>query len=335
VNEAKSILRGNTRPSLSVEDGVAVIRAIGRSVGSCEIDNEAFAIGLGIDPSFLADRIGFRKRAIKRADQGVCDLCVDAFHDLQAIARVEAGKIDLVCVVTQNPDASVPHMAAILHERLGLPSSCMTFDLSQGCAGFTHGLTTVIACVERLGLQNALLFTCDPYSKIVDPRDRDTALIFSDAATATWIGCGGGNDVRYRLVDSDFGTSPGSAACLRVDGYLRMDGRAIVMNAAREIPASVRKLQTRNGLTQVDVDLFLLHPGSKYVVELLRRELDVDAATAPFPAANYGNTISSSIPLMLREYWGSSAAKRIIASGFGVGFSWGTCLLEQVQGGDE
>lgn len=245
---------------------------------------------------------------------------------------IDPSAVELLCVITQNPDTRVPHTAAILHEKLGFGSACMTFDISQGCAGFTHGLATVVACVERLGLRGALLFTCDPYSKIVDPRDRDTALIFSDAATATWIASGTGGG--YRLVDTDFGTSPGTAACLRLEGgYLRMEGRAIVSNAAREIPGSVRRLLARNDLRKEDIDLFLLHPGSKYMLDLLRHELGLETAAAPFPARDYGNTVSSSIPLMLRQYWDRTDAERIILSGFGVGFSWGTCLIERAQGG--
>ena len=314
----------------SPSNAVATLKAIGGSIGGCEIDNERLSAGFAIGKSFLLDRLGFVKRAIKHADQDTSDLCVAAFEDLKTAMSVDSSAVELICVVTQNPDTRVPHTAAILHEKLSLGSRCMTFDLSQGCAGFSHGLATVVACVERLGLRGALLFTCDPYSKIVDPNDRDTALIFSDAATASWIAPGVGG---YRLVDADFGISPGTAACLRLhDGQLRMEGRAIVSNAAREVPASVRRVLARNNLLMDSIDLFLLHPGSKYMLDLLRRELELEVEVAPFPACDYGNTVSSSIPLMLRQYWDRKDARRIIVSGFGVGFSWGTCLIERTYG---
>jgi 3-oxoacyl-[acyl-carrier-protein] synthase-3 len=253
---------------------------------------------------------------------------VAAFDDLtRKLSDFDAGSVELVCLVTQNPDSRIPHTSAVIHQRLDLPASCMTFDLSQGCAGFPHALAVVTSLAERFGFDNALIFTCDPYSTIVDPSDRDTALLFGDAATVTYlkrIGPG------YRLVDAVFGTRPGSAAVLRYEeDRLIMEGREVFQNAAREVPKTIRGLLNRNHLEEGDVDLFLLHPGSKYLLDFLRSDLGVSESRLPFEASDYGNTVSSSIPLMLAPRLDSGlSVDRIILCGFGVGFSWGTCLLE-------
>jgi 3-oxoacyl-[acyl-carrier-protein] synthase III len=285
--------------------------------------------GFGVDEGFMQRRIGVVARAVKGSDQQISDLCVEAFTELaRKVPGLDSDSIDLVCLVTQSPDSSIPHTSAVIHQLLGLPASCMTFDLSQGCAGFAHALAVVTSLAERFAFNNALIFTCDPYSTIVDPSDRDTALLFGDAATVTYLNRSGPG---YRLVDASFGTRPGSAAVLRYEGRLVMEGREVFKHAAREVPPDIRRLLQRHHLREEDIDLFLLHPGSKYLLDILRKDLGVAEERLPFEASEYGNTVSSSIPLMLasRLDAGQSIA-RILLSGFGVGFSWGTCLLERI-----
>jgi 3-oxoacyl-[acyl-carrier-protein] synthase-3 len=282
----------------------------------------------GFNDNFLSTKLGINTRAIKEPDENTSDLCVKAFSDLAAQHEISRSDIQLCCVVTQNPDRNIPHTSAIVHEKLGLSRDCMTFDISQGCAGYACGITIAGAVMERLKLDRALLFTCDPYSKIVSPDDKNTALIFGDAATVSYLKRDGAG---YALVDGKFGTAPASTTCLSSNGVpnsLKMDGMAVLMNATREVPASIRELLEHNGKTYDDIDLFLLHPGSKRVVDLIRRELQIDEAKVPFEIGSYGNTISSSIPLMLKRQVVRKEHQRLVLSGFGVGFSWGSCLVE-------
>jgi 3-oxoacyl-[acyl-carrier-protein] synthase-3 len=135
----------------------------------------------------------------------------------------------------------------------------------------------------------------------------------------------------YRLVDASFGTRPGSAAVLRYEGRLIMEGREVFKHAAREVPTAIRRLLELHHLREDDIDLFLLHPGSKYLLDILRKDLGVTEDRLPFEASEYGNTVSSSIPLMLAARLDAEQSiARIVLSGFGVGFSWGTCLIERI-----
>lgn len=291
----------------------------------------------GLDEGFLRTKLGIATRAVKEVDEETSDLCVKAFADLDTLVTIAAKDVQLCCVVTQNPDLNIPHTAAIVHQKLGLSKPCMTFDLSQGCAGYVHGLVVTNSLMDSLGLDHALLFTCDPYSKIVDPEDKNTALHFGDAASVSYLSRSGAG---YRLVDASFGTLPGSSSCLTSDGTrkkitnadgrstLRMDGTAVLFNAVHEVPGAIRALLDKNGKTRNDIDLFLLHPGSKRVVDLIKKDLEVADAKVPFEIAGYGNTVSSSIPLMLKQRVIEKKPSRLLLSGFGVGFSWGSCLVE-------
>ncbi|WP_431937765.1 ketoacyl-ACP synthase III [Nocardia grenadensis] len=305
------------------------LTAIGTHLPGKRLRNAEAAPSLAVTEEFLNTKIGITARAVKEPGQRASDLCAAAFADLCGRIRIDPAAIQLCCVVTQNPDMPIPHTAAILHEKLGLAKQCMTFDLSQGCAGYTHGLAVVTALADRFGFDHALLFTCDPYSEIVDPHDRDTALLFGDGATVSYCATGAGG---YRIVDADFGTVPGTSSLIRSDtDRLAMQGRGVFLNAAREGPASIRRVLERNDLTIGDIRVFLVHPGSKRIVDTLRDDLEVDESRLPFEIAEYGNTVSSSIPLMLAARLGQRPPTDIVLSGFGVGFSWGTCLVRATE----
>lgn len=312
-------------PNTSAKKAEIRLGGIGGYIPSHRESNIERLADFGLQEEFLHTKLGIVARALRGPGEKVTDLCFMAFQDLTAQLVVPTSEIQLCCVVTQNPDLNIPHTAALLHQKLELPRSCMTFDISQGCAGYTCGFAIASSIMERFALDHALLFTCDPYSKVVDRQDKNTALIFGDGASVSYL-CRTGHG--YALVDANFGTTPGSASCLVSDGVLRMDGAAVLMNAVREVPVSIRALLQDNGKTLADIDLFLLHPGSKRVIDLIKKELKLDSAKVPFEIAEYGNTVSSSIPLMLRQHLRQHMHKRLVLSGFGVGFSWGSCLVE-------
>jgi 3-oxoacyl-[acyl-carrier-protein] synthase-3 len=306
----------------------ARIHAIGTYLPSRRESNREMAEAFGFQRDFLQDVLGFVARSVKETHETTSDLCVRAFDDLRQRASIDTDKIQLVAVVTQNPDLRIPHTAAIVHNKLGLAKGCMTFDISQGCAGYCHGVAIVTGLMESAKLDRAILFTCDPYTNIIDPTDKDVALIFGDAATASYFTRDGSG---YRLIDSAFGTLPKSHECLRCDDLLKMDGYAVFNHAARQIPGSITELLGRNEMTADDVDRFLLHQASKYIVEFIRTRLKVSAEKAPFVAAGYGNTVSSSIPLMLQAEIAACERNVLLLSGFGIGFSWGNNLLKAVR----
>ncbi|MCZ6640458.1 MAG: ketoacyl-ACP synthase III, partial [Gammaproteobacteria bacterium] len=198
-------------------------------------------------------------------------------------------------------------------------------DISQGCAGYTHALTVVTGAMDAAKLDHGVLITSDPYSDKVAKDDKDLSLLFGDAATATYFSRTGPG---YRLIDSNFGTLPDSYRCLMFRDRLEMDGAAVFKHAVQEAPPSIRQLLERNQLGVDDIELFLLHQGSKYLVEYVSRKMRVPPEKAPFEASNYGNTVSSSIPLMLQKHIDATKLERIVLSGFGVGFTWGNNLLQ-------
>lgn len=190
------------------------------------------------------------------------------------------------------------------------------------------GLSIMQSFLASNGLRHGVLVTCDPYTKIVDPEDKNTALLFGDAATATLVGpepvlaCG----------PFSFGTQGESAAALRChDGRLSMNGREVFNFAARTIPADLDALLARAGLAKEAVDCFIFHQGSRFIVESLAKYARLPMEKVRVGIEHIGNTVSSSIPLLLERELDRPGSDTIVLSGFGVGLSWATCVCQRMR----
>ena len=110
--------------------------------------------------------------------------------------------------------------------------------------------------------------------------------------------------------------------------YLYMNGRSIFNFTATMIPQHIQKLLLKNNLEDFDIDKYIFHQGSKYIVDTIRKRLRIDKSKVPFDMLEYGNTVSSSIPIILEKEMKNDRLKKCVISGFGVGLSWGSAILE-------
>lgn len=279
----------------------------------------------GLDDKFIETKLGVKSQCIKEATEKASDLCVKAYANLLKKHEIDTDIVDCCIVVTQNPDYKLPHTSAIVHGKLNLSQNCACFDINLGCSGYIYGLSNILSFMQSNDLKNGLLFTADPYSEIVDPEDRDTALIFGDGATVTYISDKG----KFMPKSFSFGTNGSSYKELICENKLYMNGRAVYNFAATTIPKHIQELLKKNNLDDSDIDKYILHQGSKFIVDTIRMRLKVDKSKVPFDMYEYGNTISSSIPIILEKELNNNDNKTIILSGFGVGLSWASAILER------
>ena len=305
------------------------IEAIGTWIPRDTVDNLARLGQFGTNREFVEEKLGFLALARKSAGQESSDLCVEAFADLCRRSDPDKRKIDCIVVCTQNPDGfGLPHTSAIVQQKLGLPEDIAAFDISLGCSGYVYGLNVVRAFMAANDFRNGLFFTADPYSKILDPEDRNTELLFGDGATCTLLS----QEPEYRLLESVFATDGSGHRAIMRDGrtgILGMQGQRVFMFALKRVPEQVRRCLDKNCLTKDDIDIFLFHQGSRFIVENLRARLEIPAGKVPFCATFTGNLVSSSIPSLLQQHIGQGV-QRFLLSGFGVGLSWATTIIEHV-----
>jgi 3-oxoacyl-[acyl-carrier-protein] synthase-3 len=306
------------------------IKAIASYIPSTYIDNLEQGTAFSENESFIRGKIGALKLPIKNPDEDTSDLAAAA---VQALIEKEPSfnpnSLDVLIVVTQNGDGrGLPHTSAIVQQKMGLPKTLAAFDVSLGCSGYVYGLYVLKGFLQATGLRNGLLVTADPYSKIVERSDRVTSLLFGDAATATWVG----HDAPWRLGEVSFGTDGEGAEHLCADGgKLNMNGRQVFNFAALKVAPHIQHVLSKAGLAAEQVDAYCIHQGSAAIVDAVARRFGNMSSRFILDMEQTGNTVSSSIPLLLEAHAIRSDWKRIIVSGFGVGFSWATALLEREE----
>lgn len=304
------------------------IKAIASYLPEHVVDNYEQAKKFGETEEFIKNKIGAVQLPRKDKEQDTSDLAKQAVLNLlNKYPELNKSTIDAIIVVTQNPDdEGLPHTSAILQRKLELLTSIAAFDVSLGCSGYVYGLFILKGFLEASGLKNGVLVTSDPYSKVVNMDDRITSMLFGDAATATWVGEG----PEWSLDAVSYGTDGLGAEHLKVmDNKLHMNGRQIFNFAATKVEPHIRELLQKEGISPEDIDLYCLHQGSAAIVDVISKRFSNISERFIKDIENTGNTVSSSIPLILEKEISKNNINRILMCGFGVGLSMATAIISK------
>jgi 3-oxoacyl-[acyl-carrier-protein] synthase-3 len=242
-----------------------------------------------------------------------------------------------------------------MQSRLGMRTDSGAIDFNQGCSGWVYGLSLAKSLVEAGTAERVLLVTAETYSKYINRRDRSVRTIFGDAAAATLI----------TAVESDrdligpfvFGTD-GRGACnlivptggarrpstaeapeettdasgnWRSDANLFMNGPEIFNFTLQSVPKAVSQLLAKSGAAVADVDFFIFHQANRFMLERLRTKIGIPPEKFWIDIEQIGNTVSSTIPIAWEEARNAGRLQRgnrMMAVGFGVGYSWSAAMVE-------
>lgn len=295
----------------------------------------------------VAGKVGITERHIAADNETATDMAQKAAEQLFA-QGVDKSQIDFVLLCTQSPDYFLPSSACILQDRLGLGKNCGAFDFNLGCSGYEYGLAVAKGLIVAGIAQNILLLTAETYTKYIHPQDKGNMTIFGDGASATLVSTEGFAEIGEVVL----GTDGSGAENLIVrslgarnkvllndaqsdeDGnivsgdHLYMHGGNVFNFTADVVPDMVDKLLKKSGLMQEEVDLWVFHQANKYMINYLRKLLDIDKDKFYIFMEKVGNTVSSTIPIALCEARKEDRLHgNVLLAGFGVGLSWGGVML--------
>ena len=299
----------------------------------------------------IADKIGVDERRIAVEGETATDMAFAAADKLFVESDVEKSDIDFVLFCTQSPDYKLPTSACLLQHRLGLRTNIGAIDYNLGCSGYVYGLTIAKGLIACGVAKNVLLLTGETYNKYLHPRDKGNRTIFGDAATAPVISTEGfaeigefslgtdGSGAENLIVKTGMSRHPDSMADVRFDengnpissDHLYMNGSEIFSFTQSNVPKVVKDTLTKNCIEKDDVDLFVFHQANKYMLNFLRKKMKIEESRFYVDMAKVGNTVSNSIPLALESAINRNVITKgmtILISGFGVGYSWGGCVLK-------
>jgi 3-oxoacyl-[acyl-carrier-protein] synthase-3 len=246
-------------------------------------------------------------------------------------------------VATATPEQPIPHTGAFVGEGLGI--RCGSFDLGAGCAGFVYELVTGSALLTTGNLDHVLVIGAETLSRVVDPQDRGTCILFGDGAAAVVLSRGPADGPG--LIAWDLGCDGSATGLLGIPAggsrlpatpetiaqrqqFIKMQGQEVFKRAVRAVVDSVKVTLERAGMTVDDVSCFVPHQANKRIIEAAAQRLGISPERTIVNIERYGNTSAASIPLAMAE---AADDERIhdgdivLLSGFGAGMTWGSALL--------
>jgi 3-oxoacyl-[acyl-carrier-protein] synthase-3 len=276
----------------------------------------------------------------RQADSDVCtsDLCAAAGKALLQRLDWDPKSVDALILVTQTPDYVMPSSSCLIQHQLGMSDSCAAFDVGLGCSAYVYGVWLAHTLVASGGCRRVMLMTGETPSKVVDPKDRTTALLFGDAGTATAfeaVPASEGELAHYIMM-----TDGSGATDLIVRGgmfrerfpedksryMLHMDGVHVFEFTRNRVPPLINDLFAMSNTAPADYAYFIFHQANEYLIKFLAGKAGLNLAQVPLSIGQFGNTGAASVPLTLALAGapGSSGPDyRIMLLGFGVGLSWG------------
>lgn len=293
----------------------------------------------------VVEKSGVLQRHIAAPDETAFDLSVVACEKL--FQKHDKDEIDGIIYCTQSPDYIMPPNSFLLHKKLELKKEVFAFDFNHACTGYIYGLAMANSFIKSKMGKKILLVTADTYSKYINKDDRSTRVLFGDGAAVSLL-----EDMveSEGIIDVELGSSGSGfksfwvptgglrepknstfAQEIQNQNFIEMDGFGVWSFINSAAPKQIRKLLKQNGAEISDVDQFVFHQASLMTIESIMKQLKIDKDKAFMNIANVGNTVSSSIPIALKNAVDQVKVQRgekIVLAGFGVGLSYGTILME-------
>jgi 3-oxoacyl-[acyl-carrier-protein] synthase-3 len=282
----------------------------------------------------------------RHVEGNVCtsDLCCKAAELLLDKINWSKDEIDILIMVTQTPDYLAPNTSIIMQDRLGLPKTCICFDVPLGCSGYVYGLSIISQFLQNGSLEKGLLLVGDTLSRQCSPQDKSTFPLFGDAGTASAVEYKPNSKMNFNL----WSDGSGYKAIIVPDGGYRnpftleslvtkedkegnirsqiqtfMEGSDVFTFGISVVTKEFKKFIEHFNIDVTKVDYSYFHQANKFMNEMIRKKVGLTKEQLPYSLHKYGNTSSATIPLTMSYVGDVTVNKSVIFCGFGVGLSIG------------
>lgn len=292
---------------------------------------------------WIETRTGICQRyVLVEKGKGTSFMASEAVKSLLQQSAVPAADIDLLICCTVTPDYVFPATANLISEACNIKNA-FSFDLNAACSGFVYGLVVASKFIESGTHKHVIVVGADKMSSIINYEDRQTCILFGDAAAAVLLGPA---NEELGIIDAELGTdgsgfpylhqkaggsvAPPSFRTIEAAQHsVYQEGQPVFKIAVKTIIECTRKIMDRNRLTAQLLNWFVPHQANKRIIDYVIDQLQIDKEKVPVNINKYGNTTNATIPLCLLEW--QSRMKRgdhVILATFGGGFTWGAVYLK-------
>lgn len=302
------------------------------------------------DPEKIENKLGIKERHVALADETAADMAYKSA--LKLFEKYDREKIDMLIFCTQSPDYFLPTSACVLQHRLNLRTNICAFDYNLGCSGYVYGLAIAKSFINTGIASSVLLLTSETYTKHINSKDLALKTVFGDGAAATIIE----RSSKEQIFEFDLGTDGSGKdnlivpnGCFRnkydadaiekvttsgdtyTENNLYMNGPEIFNFSNIAVPKTIENCLAKNNVSLDQVDYFIFHQANKYMIDYLRKKIGIPKEKFYINMLNTGNTVSATIPIAYNDALKSNLiakGDKVMFCGFGVGYSWGSVLVE-------
>jgi 3-oxoacyl-[acyl-carrier-protein] synthase-3 len=304
--------------------------------------NEEWAEHVDTSDEWITSRTGIQRRRVAAEGQSTADLAVAAAELAIADSGLGVEDIDEIIVATDTPEVYIPDTASFVQTRLGA-REVPAYDLGgSGCAGFVLGLD-IARSRAAANDRRVLVIGVELLTPLMNWKDRNTCVLFGDAAGAAVVGAGGaeilaataGTDgTRSDILGLEVGGTRAPFTEERARQGLHKDivmhGREVFREAVRRMTAASQDVLQQAGVAVDDLALVVPHQANQRILDAVGDRLGVPKEKVFVNVQEYGNTGSASVPVAL---WEARAQGRIkpgdlvLLTAFGAGFHWAALLV--------
>lgn len=316
------------------------ILGTGSYVPSKVLTNDDLSKIVETNDEWIRTRTGIKERHIV-TDEYTIDLAEKASQKAIEDSKVSKEDIDLVIVATVTPDHAFPGIGQLLQKRLGL-KEIMTFDVNAACSGFLYAFNIADKMIKSGAYHNALVVGAETLTRLTDWSDRNTCVLFGDAAGAMVIGrsetdkikdviCGSKSDDEGMLICNNVDIKDPYVNAISKQDHIHMNGREVFKFATRIMPQTINDLVERNNISLEDLNYIVAHQANERIIDKAARDLKYPMEKMFLNIHKYGNTSAASVPLAIDEAIKEKKLKKgdlFATVAFGGGFTWGGALIE-------
>ena len=260
--------------------------------------------------AWITERTGIKERRIAAPGEVTSDMAVKAAIRALEMAHTRADELDLIVMGTVSPDMPMPSSAVAVQAKLGAKRA-FAFDISAACAGSIYGMSIADQYIRTGTAKRALVIGAELLSRVVDWTDRNTCVLFGDAAGAMVLGPS--DDPARGILGIKLHADGDAANILTIPGggslhpqspevlqkklnKVAMNGREVYKYAVRALPEAVLEALGAQGLTTADVTHLIGHQANLRIIESVCGRLGLPLEKCWVNIHRYGNTSSASLP---------------------------------------
>lgn len=323
----------------------AMITSVGHYVPDRIIDNKFFEEYLDTNDEWIRTRTGIQERRRLDPEKPTSFMAIKAIEMLLNNRGIGIEEIDLIIVGTVTPDMIYPSTACIIQKEMGAKNA-WGFDLLAACSGFIFSLATAVQFIQSGSHKKVIVVGADKMSAITNMEDRNTCILFGDAAGAVLLEPtenkeygildnimkidGNGGKYLHQLGGGSLNPSTHETVDKRMH-FVYQDGKTVFKVAVKGMADVSYEIMEKNNIKPEQLAYLIPHQANLRIINACAERMGISMDKVMVNINKYGNTTSGTIPTCLSEYWHNGKVKKddyLILSSFGAGYTWGSILLK-------